>query len=417
MTLKASATVLVVGAGHATGEFATALRQEGFKGRIVACGDESHLPYQRPPLSKAYLAGDVTVDSLHLRPRAAYEKAQIEFNLGVRVEEIDRKHRRALLSDGRAIEYTHLVLNTGGRARRLAVPGADLAHRMNNFRYVRTIDDVDELRRHMQHGQRLVIVGGGYIGLEVAAHAIKRGMQVTVLEALPRVLARVTAPEISTFYERIHRAAGVDIRTGVEVRGFAFDPSQQGVSGILCADGTCVPADIVVAGIGLIPNTELAQAAGLAVDNGIVVDEYTRTSDPDIYSAGDCTNHPSALYDRRVRLESVPNAVGQARTAAAALCGKLNPYNAVPWFWSDQYHLKLQMAGLSQGYDQLVVRGSLDHESFAAFYLRHGKIISADSVNRPQEFMFAKRAIAAGATIDPQRLADESIPVKALLAQ
>lgn len=417
MTVNASSTVVIVGAGHATGEFATALRQEGFKGRIVACGDEPHPPYQRPPLSKAYLAGDTSLDSLYIRPRSSYEKAQIELNLGVRAEEIDRKNKRVVLSDGHALEYTHLVLNTGGRARRLTMPGADRAHGLSNFRYVRTIDDVDELRCHMQQGQRLVIVGGGYIGLEVAAHAVKRGMQVTVLEALPRVLARVTAPEISAFYERIHRAAGVDIRTGVEVQGFEFDPSQQAVSGILCADGTCVPADVVVAGIGLVPNTELAQAAGLAVENGIVVDEYTRTSDPDIYSAGDCTNHPSALYGRRVRLESVPNAVGQARTAAAALCGKLNPYNAVPWFWSDQYHFKLQMAGLSQGYDELVVRGSMDNESFAAFYLRQGKIISADTVNRPQEFMLAKRFIAAGATIDPKLLADESIPVKALLAQ
>jgi 3-phenylpropionate/trans-cinnamate dioxygenase ferredoxin reductase subunit len=417
LTANASPTVVVVGAGHATGELVTALRQGSYSGRIVAIGDEPHLPYQRPPLSKAYLSGEATLDSLYLRPRSLYEKAQIEFVLGTRVEEIDRKNKRVVLSDGHSIEYTNLVLNTGGRARRLDVPGADRAERSGNFRYVRTIDDIDRLRHHMTPGLRLVIIGGGYIGLEVAALAIKRGMRVTVLEALPRVLARVTAPEISAFYERIHRAAGADIRTGVEVKGFEFDSSKEAVSGVLCGDGTRVPADAVIAGIGLIPNTELAQSAGLAVENGIVVDEYTRTSDPDIYSAGDCTNHPSALYGRRVRLESVPNAVEQARTTAAALCGKQRPYSAVPWFWSDQYQFKLQMTGLSQGYDELVVRGSTANESFAAFYLRQGKVIAADAVNRPQEFMLAKRLVVAAAVLDPQRLADESLPLKSLLTK
>jgi 3-phenylpropionate/trans-cinnamate dioxygenase ferredoxin reductase subunit len=417
MTNNESATVVIAGAGHATAELVTALRQASYSGRIVAVGDEAHLPYQRPPLSKAYLSGEATLDSLYLKSRGTYEKAQIEFHLGMRVDEIDRKNKRVVLSDGHTLEYTNLVLNTGGRARRLSVPGADRAEQLSNFRYVRTIDDIDRLRRHMQPGLGLVIIGGGYIGLEVAALAIKRGMQVTVLEALPRVLARVTAPEISAFYERIHRAAGVDIRTGVEVTGFELDLSKDVVSAVVCGDGTRVPADVVIAGIGLVPNTELAQSAGLAVENGIIVDEYARTSDPDIYSAGDCTNHPSVLYGRRVRLESVPNAVEQARTAAAALSGKQRPHNAVPWFWSDQYHLKLQMAGLSQGYDQLVVRGSTGNESFAAFYLRQGKIISADTINRPQEFMIAKRLVAEAVAIDPTLLADESMPLKTLLTK
>jgi 3-phenylpropionate/trans-cinnamate dioxygenase ferredoxin reductase subunit len=417
MTNNESATVVIAGAGHATAELVTALRQAGYPGRIVAVGDEAHLPYQRPPLSKAYLSGEATLDSLYLKSRSTYDKAQIEFHLGTRVAEIDRQNKRVVLADGRSIGYTNLVLNTGGRARRLSVPGADRAERLSNFRYVRTIDDIDRLRGQMQPGLRLVIIGGGYIGLEVAALAIKRAMQVTVLEALPRVLARVTAPEISAFYERIHRAAGVDIRTGVEVTGFEFDLSKDVVSAVVCGDGTRVPADVVIAGIGLIPNTELAQSAGLAVENGIIVDEYARTSDPDIYSAGDCTNHPSVLYGRRVRLESVPNAVEQARTAAAGLSGKQRPHNAVPWFWSDQYHLKLQMAGLSQGHDQLVVRGSTGNETFAAFYLRQGKIISADTVNRPQEFMIAKRLVAEAAAIDPNLLADESMPLKTLLTK
>jgi 3-phenylpropionate/trans-cinnamate dioxygenase ferredoxin reductase subunit len=408
-------SVVIVGAGHATGELAVSLRNGGYPGRIVVIGDEAHVPYQRPPLSKTYLAGASTLESLYLKPRSAYDNARIELILNTRADAVDRPNKRVVLSDGQVIPYTRLVLNTGGRARRLSIPGADRVERTENFRYVRTINDIDQLRLHIEPGLRLVIIGGGYVGLEVAALAIKRGMQVTVLEALPRVLARVTAPEVSKFYERIHRAAGVDLRTGVDVTGFEFSQAKEVVSTVLCADGTHVPADVVIAGIGLIPNTELAQAAGLAVDNGIVVDEFTRTSDPDIYSAGDCTNHPSALYGRRVRLESVPNAVEQARTTAAALLGKPRPYNAVPWFWSDQYNLKLQMAGLSQGYDRLVLRGSTDNEAFSAFYLRDGTVISADAINRPQEFMLAKRLIADAAIVDPEVLADESQPLKTLL--
>ena len=295
------------------------------------------------------------------------------------------------------------------------VEGAQEAELLQNFHYVRTIDDIDCLRRHFEHGLRLVIIGGGYIGLEVAAVAVKRGLRVTVLEALPRVLARVTAPEVSAFYERVHRKAGVDVRTDVTVKGFEFDPSKDAVSAVICGEDTRVPADVVVAGIGLVPNTELAEGAGLAIENGIVVDEYSRTSDPDILAAGDCTSFQSALFGRRVRLESVPNAVEQARTAAATLCGKERPYNAVPWFWSDQYDLKLQMAGLSQGYDQIVLRGSTQTSSFAAFYLQQGRLIAADTVNRPQEFMLSKRLVAASAVIEPHRLADESRPLKDLL--
>lgn len=417
MTESASQSVVVVGAGHATGEFVTALRQGGYGGRILVIGAESHLPYQRPPLSKTYLSGETTADSLYLKPRSTYERAHVEFLLDTRVEKIDRKHKHVVLSDGPSIEYDKLALNTGGRARRLTAGGAEKAEQLQNFHYVRTIQDIDRLRRHFERGLRLVIIGGGYIGLEVAAVAVKRGLRVTVLEALPRVLARVTAPEVSAFYERVHREAGVDVRTGVEVRGFEFDASKDAVSAVICGDGTRVPADVVIAGVGLVPNTELAQAAGLAVDNGIIVDEYSRTSDPDIVAAGDCTSHPSALFGRRIRLESVPNAVEQARTAAATLCGKQRPYNAVPWFWSDQYDLKLQMAGLSQGYDRLILRGSIQDNTFAAFYLKEGRIIAADTVNRPQEFMIAKRLVAECVAIDPQRLADESQPLKALLQE
>jgi 3-phenylpropionate/trans-cinnamate dioxygenase ferredoxin reductase subunit len=295
------------------------------------------------------------------------------------------------------------------------VSTAERAERAANFHYLRTIDDVLRIRAGFRAGQRLTIVGGGYVGLEVAAIAVKRGLQVTVLEALPRVLARVTAPEMSIFYERVHRDAGVDVRTGVGVVDFDLDTDGAAVSGVRCSDGSILATDLVIVGVGLVPNTELAQAAGLAVDNGILVDEHGRTSDPSIVAAGDCTNHPSLLYERRIRLESVPNAQEQARTAAATLAGKQRVYDAAPWFWSDQYDLKLQMVGLSMGYDDVAVRGSMSGRSFAMFYFKAGRVIACDAVNRPQEFMLAKRLVAARCTTDPRRLVDEAVPLKALM--
>ncbi|MBD8561842.1 FAD-dependent oxidoreductase [Pseudomonas fluorescens] len=408
-------TVIIVGAGHAAAELATGLRDNGWQGHIILMGEEPYLPYQRPPLSKTYLLGEITVESLYLKPQVTYDKAGVECILGVRVESIDRQQKVLSLSDGRRLEYTKLVLATGGRPRKLVLPSADAAEQMQNFHYLRTIDDVNRIRLQMAQGMRIVIIGGGYVGLEVASIAIKRGLQVTVLEALPRVLARVTAPEISAFYEQVHRQAGVDVRTSVVIEGFEFDASADAVSAVLCAGAERIPADLVVVGVGLVPNTELAQACGLAVDNGVLVDEFARTSDPDIVAAGDCTNHPNRVFGRRLRLESVPNAVEQARSAAATLCGKERPYDGVPWFWSDQYDLKLKMVGLSQGYDQLVMRGSPESRAFAAFYLKDGRMLAADTVNRPQDFMLAKRFVAERIVVDPFSLMDESVPLKSLL--
>jgi len=415
MSMDTNGKAVIVGAGHAAGVMAVSLREAGWQGSIVMIGEEAHLPYQRPPLSKAFLAGEAEVEQLYLKPAATYERAGVEFIGATRVERIDRAARLVHLADGRALAWDKLVLATGGRVRRLAGANAEAAARMPNFHYLRTIDDVMRIRAQFHHGVRLVIVGGGYVGLEVAAIARHRGLQVTVLEAAERVLARVTAPEVSRFYERIHRAEGVDVRTGTQVEQFELDPSGDAVAAVVCQDGARIPADLVIVGVGLVPNTELAQAAGLEVDNGIVVDACTRTSDPDIVAIGDCSNHPNDIYGRRLRLESVPNAMEQARTAAAALCGVLKPYNAVPWFWSDQYDLKLKMTGLSQGYDQLVLRGDTGGRSFSAFYLKQGRMLAADTVSRPQEFMLSKRFIAEAIELDPARLADESVPLKDLL--
>lgn len=413
MTDAASSTAIIIGAGHAGGELAIALRNEGWEGRILLLGEEAHLPYHRPPLSKAYLAGSVEKSSLSIRPQMAYDKANVEFIGGVRVSRIDRANQRLELADGSQLAYDKLAIATGGRPRPLSVPNAAVAERCANFHYLRTLDDVEQIRAQLAPGKRLAIVGGGYIGLEVAASAIAQGLQVTVLEALPRVLQRVTAAELSAYYERKHREAGVDIRTGVQVAD--LEVTGDTVTAVLCADGSRLAADLVVVGIGLLANTELAAEAGLQVDNGILVDEHAQTSDPHIYAAGDCTNHPNALLGRRLRLESVLNALEQSRVAAANMAGKAKTYASVPWFWSDQYELKLKMVGLAEGFERLVLRGDPATDSFSAFYLKGDKVLAADTVNRPQDFIAAKRLVAEGIAVTAEQLADDSRPLKELL--
>ena len=410
---EASSIAIIIGAGHAGGELAIALRNEGWVGRILLLGEEAHLPYHRPPLSKAYLAGSVEKSSLSIRPQAAYDKAAVEFLGGVRVTRIDRANRRLELADGQQLAYDKLAIATGGRPRPLNVPNASAAERCSNFHYLRTLDDVERIREQMNSGKRLTIIGGGYIGLEVAASAIAQGLQVTVLEALPRVLQRVTAAELSAYYERKHRKAGVDIRTNVQVAD--LDVTDNAVTAVICADGSRLDTELVVVGIGLIANTELAAEAGLEIDNGILVDEQARTSDPLIFAAGDCTNHPNGLLGRRLRLESVPNALEQSRVAAANMAGKDKRYASVPWFWSDQYELKLKMVGLAEGFERLVLRGDPQTDSFSAFYLKDDKLLAADTVNRPQDFIAAKRLVAEAISVSAEQLADDSKPLKELL--
>ena len=400
--------LVVVGAGTAGVELAFAARQSGWAGPIDLIGDELPLPYHRPPLSKAYLGADANRADLALRPQAAYDAAGITVHLGRRVRRIDRSAGRLALEDGGVIPYARLALCTGGRPRLLPVPGADTAA---NLHYLRTHDDAEAIRGRLRPGTRLVIIGGGYVGLEIAASARKAGTDVTVLEAQGRLLARVASPEISAFFARIHAEKGVVVRTGAGVSRIVHNSA-----GLACGvefDGETIPADAVVVGVGMLPNMELAQAAGLEVDGGIVVDALSTTSDPAIFAAGDCTVFDSALYGRRVRLESVPNALEQARAAALALCGRPKPNRAVPWFWSDQYEFKLQMAGLHEGHDQVVARGDMAGGDFTLFYLRNDRALAAVSVNRPGEFLWAKRMVAEARPVDPGMIADASIPLKA----
>lgn len=397
--------VVVIGAGHAAGQFSARLRAEGFEGEVIVVGEEPVVPYQRPPLSKAYLAGEVELDRVLLRKESFYAEQKVEMRTGMRVEAIDREARTVSLADGSTLEWTQLVLATGARVRRIGIEGAEL----DGVHYVRTLADSDALRPAMIEGRRVVVVGGGYIGLEAAAVAAKAGAKVTVLEAAERILARVSTPEIAAYLDGVHRSHGVIIRCGVNVTRFVGDGR---IAGVELEGGEVVDADDVIVGIGVVPCTELAEAAGLAVDDGVVVDDHGRTDDPDIWAIGDCTRHPSRLYGRSVRLESVHNAMSQARVVAANLGGKDVTYDELPWFWSDQYDVKLQIAGLADGYDSVVVRGAPEEGSFTVFAMRGKTVLAADSINAMRDHMECRKLAASGREVDPARLADVDVPLK-----
>ena len=399
---------LIIGSGQAAAQAVQTLRQEKFSGSITIVGEEAYPPYQRPPLSKKYLAGELSVERLYLKPISHYKNKDVTMRLGEKVTALEPEKSRVVLENGQTITFSRLLLATGSHVRKLQIPGEDL----DGIHYLHTIKDADAIAEGLKRGSQLVIVGAGYIGLEVAAVAIKRGVAVTVLEALDRVMARVVSPEISNFYLDYHQKRGVNILCNTAVTRFS---GKNKVERVETADGKHFPCDRVIVGIGVEPAVELAEAAGLACNNGILVDEFARTQHPDIFAAGDCTNHPNHQTGTRVRLESVHNAIEQAKTAASNMLGKPKRYEDVPWFWSDQYHIKLQIAGLSQGYDDVVVRGDPANESFAAFYFKGGKLISVDAVNAPAEFLSAKRLIAADADISPETVADISVSMKDIM--
>ncbi len=400
---------VIVGASHAAAELCMRLRKEGWQGRITVVGEEPYLPYNRPPLSKTFLAGHKDTSELLIRHEGAYQKAQVDFFLDVRAVRINRPSHSLLLGNDQQLDYDKLVLTTGARVRVLDVPGADLG----NIFYLRNIHDANLIRPHIRQGKKAVIIGGGYIGLECAAMLKSSGMHVTILERDKCILNRVSASEVSAFFTRIHQEEGVMIRSGAETVAFEGEDM---VEAVLCHDGQRFDADLVIIGVGVIPNTELAAEAGLIINNGIVVNEFAETSDPDILAAGDCTYHFNKHYQRWMRLESIQNAVAQAEVAAATICGRREAYDAIPWFWSDQFDLKLQIAGLSIGYDNLVVRGELQQgRKVAVFYFAAERLVAVDAVNSPQEFMFAKRAMAQQSNLDIGRLANIAVPMRELL--
>jgi 3-phenylpropionate/trans-cinnamate dioxygenase ferredoxin reductase subunit len=401
-----SERIVIIGAGQSGAQAVASLRTEGFAGSIVMVGDEPFAPYQRPPLSKAYLMGTMERERLFLKPDAFYREANCELVLGTAATGIDRNTKQVRLADGRALAYDKLLIATGSRVRRIRCPGAEL----QGVHYLRSIADVDALRAVLEPGKKLAIVGGGYIGLEVAAVAAKRGIDVTVFEAMDRVMARAVSTPISDFYERIHRAAGVKILLDTGVEAFEGQGRLEGVR----AKGRSYAADVALVGIGIVPNDELAREAGLGCEDGIVVDERSNaTGDPAIFAAGDCTRH-IGREGTALRLECVQNAIDQAKHAALCMVGKPNTYREVPWFWSDQYDLKLQIAGLARPSDHIVVRGNPEARKFAVFHLRDGGVAAVEAVNAAPEYLVGRKLIADGARVAPERLADTSIPMKSI---
>lgn len=394
---------LIIGTSHAGVQQAFALRKYGWSGDIVLLGDDPHHPYHRPPLSKDFLSGSRTMDQIQLRPAAMFDKSAIDLRLGVTASRILLDQQRVVLADGGEEHYDRLVLATGARVRQLPVRGADLA----GVHYLRDVADIDAIQSTLATAQSVVIVGGGYIGLEAAATLRKRGLTVTVLEAADRVLARVTGPQMSEFFERLHREEGVRVVTGIGLD--TFEGSGR-VKSVALANGDLLAAQMVIVGIGVIPNVELAQNAGLSVDNGIVTDEFGQTSDPHVYAAGDCANTLHAGFAEHLRLESVQNANDQALNVARSLCGQPEPYRALPWFWSDQFDVKLQIAGLSTGYDREVWRGdSTCGREFSACYLQGDRLLAVDAINRPKDFVQARKLIESRARFDVDKLADPTV--------
>jgi 3-phenylpropionate/trans-cinnamate dioxygenase ferredoxin reductase component len=401
--------VLIVGAGHAGFQLAASLRQHGFGGRIGLINDEAHLPYQRPPLSKAYLKGEGRPDSLMFRPDKFYRDQNVEL-IADRAVSIDRAARRLLLASGAALDYGHLVLATGARNRLLDVPNANL----KDVLYLRTLDESEALRQRIASGQRVVVIGAGFIGLEFAATARAKGLEVDVAELGARVMARAVTAEISEFFQARHTAAGIRIHLGVQATSIEGDGTD--VTGVSLSDGRHVPADLVVVGVGVLPNIELAAQAGLAVASGIIVNEQLLTSDPDISAIGDCALFASPRFGGSLRLESVQNATDHARCVAARLTGDARTYDGLPWFWSDQGPDKLQIAGLTTGYDQVVVRGDAGQGSFSAFCYKSGQLVGIESINRASDHVFGRKFLGLNRSIAPEQAADLSFDLKGALS-
>lgn len=398
--------LVVIGASYAGVQAALSAREAGYADKITIVCDETWLPYQRPPLSKTFLLGEVSIENLILRDDRFFRNERIELILGHRAVEIDPRTRRVALESAPALGFDKLVIATGSRARRIAVPGAEA----DGVCYLRSVADAIDLKARLEQATDIVIVGGGFIGLEVASSAAKRGKKVTVIETVARLLERAVSPLVSDFLLNKHRRAGVTVMTGETVT--ALETRNGHAAGVTLASGTALPADLVLVGIGGIANDELAKSAGLACTNGIVVDDHGRTEHPDIYAAGDCANHHNRFAGGWIRLESVQNAQDQARATGVAIAGRHGPYDSVPRFWSDQYDAKLQIVGLSAGHDHTAIRGSIDEGKFTIFLYREGKLIAAESINRPGDQMATRKLIAAGVSLAPEEAEDLSFDLK-----
>jgi len=400
--------IVVIGGGQAGAQAIISLRQLGFEGKITLICGEKQLPYQRPPLSKAFLKGELAEERLYFRPSDFYEKQNVHVFTGVLAKKIDREAQAVELSNGETVSYTKLLLATGAPPRKLPFEHDNLT----NVHYLRTLEDSENLSPALSSEGRVIVIGAGYIGLEVAAVACAAGREVTVLELADRVLARVASEPVSHFYQDLHRDAGVDLRLDTAVESFDIDDNK--IKSVKLTDGTVLECATVLVGIGATPETKLAEEAGLEIDNGIIVDEHTQTSVPNIWAAGDCSNFPYPRYGRRVRLESVPNAIEQAKVTAANMLGDNKVHNALPWFWSDQYDVKLQTVGLMQGFDDLILRGKPENKSFSVWYFKEGKLLAVDALNDAPSFMVAKKLLSTETNITPEQAKDTEFNLKLL---
>jgi 3-phenylpropionate/trans-cinnamate dioxygenase ferredoxin reductase subunit len=402
------AGTVIVGTGQAGFQTAASLRADGYQESIMLIGEEPYIPYQRPPLSKGFPLGTQDLESVELRPKNFYADHQIQLLPGERVTALDRSSRRVTLATGNHVPYNQLVLATGARNRLLPVKGAGL----DGVLYLRSLDEAITLKTRLTTAQEIVVIGGGFVGLELAAVACTLGKSVTVLEALPRLMSRVVAPIISDFYRELHSNKGVRVFCGAYVS--EITGTGGAVQEVALRDGRTFPADLVLVGIGVIPNSELAHDTGLRISNGIAVDEHLQTDDENIFAIGDCAEHPCIFAGSRIRLESVQNAAEQAQCVAAAIAGRRNPYRALPWFWTDQFDIKLQMAGISLGHDRIVTRGNPESRKLSVFYFLENQLVAIDSINRPLDHMIGRKLLAAAVPLTPDQAADENIDLKQL---
>ncbi|MGH9713072.1 MAG: NAD(P)/FAD-dependent oxidoreductase [Candidatus Acidiferrales bacterium] len=399
---------VIVGTGQAGFQTAASLRSEGYEEPITLIGEEAHIPYQRPPLSKGFPLGQLDFESILLRPESFYQDHCIDLLAGKRVTTVDRSKREVRLESGARIPYDKLVLAVGARNRLLPAKGAEL----DGVVYLRSFDEAVAIKERLKSAHEIVVIGGGFIGLELAAVACTLGKSVTVLEALPRLMPRVVAPIISDFYRELHTSRGVKIICGASVSAIAGSGGKR--QQVVLSDGAAFPADLVLAGVGVVPHVELARDAGLKVANGIAVNEYLETDDKNIFAIGDCAEHPCVFAGARIRLESVQNAADQAQRVATTIAGHRTAYGTLPWFWTDQFGIKLQMAGISQGHDRIVTRGKPESRKISVFYFKDGRLVAVDSINRPLDHMIGRKLIAGHVPLTPEQAGDESVDLRVL---
>ena len=400
--------LVIVGAGQSAIQCITSLRKEDYPGLITLVGEEEHLPYQRPPLSKGFLEDTVSNERLYFKKLEFFIENKVQLKLGTKAEEIDIENNNIHLSDNTKLSFDKLVFATGSSVRKLDFPGKDL----NSIHYLRGLDDALSIKKDLQTSQNIVVVGAGYIGLEVAAIAAKQNKSVTVIEMADRVMNRTVDPQISDYYLNLHQKNGVTFKFNTSLKEIIGTNNPEKV---VCSDGSEVAADMVVIGAGIMPNVELAENAGLSCDNGIVVNEFGKTDHADIYACGDCTNHPNKLLNKKIRLESVHNAMEQSKTVASSIINQSLAYNQIPWFWSDQYDHKLQIVGLSGDHDKVIMRGDMSEAKFMLFYTKDDKLIAVDAVNNSKEFLICKKLVANKVTIKPDEISNPATNLNDLI--